>query len=115
MAARRKRLTPSCHGSVLPLRCVCSQDILNNDEGQRPLVVSASYAYDCDTDSCLGDGVTEYYDSVFQSLAALGVSVVISSGDDGTNGAGRAAARQTRANRRSMVAPVQHVDRAVTV
>ena len=65
-------------------------DILNNDEGQRPLVVSASYAYDCDTDSCLGDGVTEYYDSVFQSLAALGVSVVISGGDDGTNDEGRA-------------------------
>ena len=60
-------------------------DILQADTP--PLVVSSSYGYTCD--GCLPAATLQYYDSVFQSLAAMGISVLVSSGDDGTNGAGR--------------------------
>ena len=83
-------ICPQCRSGIFPIVDPSDGffldvfvDIFTSDDP--PMAASASYTYGCDSEACLGSGFTAYYDSIFQQLGSIGVSVMISSGDDGPN------------------------------
>ena len=82
---------PQCRSGIFPIDDPDDGYFLDvfvdmYDSEYPPLAASCSYIYFCD--SCLGSDFLNYYDNIFMQLASIGVSVMVASGDDGTNGGG---------------------------